>query len=74
MDLFDSDIYTFTPEGEIKAFPKGATPIDFAYSIHTDLGHHITGAKGAWPVSAFKIPAKKRRSSGGDNFQEPKTF
>ena len=60
MDLFDSDIYTFTPEGEIKAFPKGATPIDFAYSIHTDLGHHITGAK----VHGRLVPLKYQLKNG----------
>ena len=60
LDLFDSDIYTFTPEGEVKEFPKGATPIDFAYSIHTDLGHHITGAK----VHGRLVPLKYRLQNG----------
>ena len=60
MDLFDSDIYTFTPEGEVKEFPKGATPIDFAYSIHTDLGHHITGAK----VHGRLVPLKYQLQNG----------
>ena len=44
-DLFDSDIYVFTPKGEVKEFSKGATPIDFAYAIHTDLGHKLKSAK-----------------------------
>jgi GTP pyrophosphokinase len=43
--LFAEDVYVFTPQGEVKAFPKGATPIDFAYSIHTDVGHQCIGAK-----------------------------
>lgn len=43
--LFAEDVYVFTPTGEVKAFPKGATPIDFAYSIHTDVGHQCIGAK-----------------------------
>ena len=59
-DLFDSDIYTFTPEGEVKEFPQGATPIDFAYSIHTDLGHHITGAK----VHNRWVPLKYQLKNG----------
>jgi GTP pyrophosphokinase len=43
--LFAEEVYVFTPQGEVKAFPKGATPIDFAYSIHTDVGHQCIGAK-----------------------------
>ncbi|HKP52809.1 MAG TPA: bifunctional (p)ppGpp synthetase/guanosine-3',5'-bis(diphosphate) 3'-pyrophosphohydrolase [Chloroflexia bacterium] len=44
-DLFQEHIYVFTPEGEIVELPKGATAIDFAYRIHTDLGHQCAGAK-----------------------------
>jgi GTP pyrophosphokinase len=45
MDLFRSEIFVFTPEGDVKALPVGATPIDFAYSVHTEVGHHCAGAK-----------------------------
>ncbi|PIP41354.1 MAG: GTP pyrophosphokinase [Desulfobacterales bacterium CG23_combo_of_CG06-09_8_20_14_all_51_8] len=45
IDLFPKDIYVFTPNGEVKNLPKGATPIDFAYLIHTELGHQCSGAK-----------------------------
>ena len=45
ISLFPDDVYVFTPTGEVKTFPKGATPIDFAYSIHTDVGNQCTGAK-----------------------------
>lgn len=45
VDLFDQEVYVFTPNGDVKAFPRGATPLDFAYSIHTDLGHECSGAK-----------------------------
>jgi GTP pyrophosphokinase len=44
-DLFQEHIYVFTPNGDIVELPKGATPIDFAYRIHTDLGHQVGGAK-----------------------------
>ncbi len=44
-DLFDSEIYVFTPKGEVKEFPDGATPIDFAYSVHTDVGNSIVAAR-----------------------------
>lgn len=44
-DLFDSEIYVFTPKGEVKELPEGATPIDFAYSIHTGVGHTCIGAR-----------------------------
>ena len=45
IDLFPDEIYVFTPNGEIKAIPKGATPVDFAYSIHSEVGNQCTGAK-----------------------------
>jgi len=45
IDLFPDEVYVFTPRGEVKAFPRGATPIDFAYSIHTDVGHQCVGSR-----------------------------
>ena len=45
IDLFPDEVYVFTPKGEVKGFPRGATPIDFAYQIHTDVGHRCCGAK-----------------------------
>ncbi len=45
VDLFPEKVYVFTPKGEVKTFPKGSTPLDFAYAIHTDVGHRCTGAK-----------------------------
>ena len=44
MDLFPNEVYVFTPKQEVKAFPAGATPLDFAYEIHTQLGNHFLGA------------------------------
>lgn len=44
-ELFSDEVYVFTPEGEVKELPKGAVPVDFAYSIHTDIGHRCVGAK-----------------------------
>lgn len=44
-DLLDAEIYVFTPKGDVKEFPDGASPIDFAYSIHTDVGNHIVAAR-----------------------------
>ncbi len=45
IDLFPEEVYTFTPKGRVLSFPRGATPIDFAYAIHTEVGHHCSGAK-----------------------------
>ena len=45
MDLFPDEVYVFTPKGEVKEFPKGATPVDFAYSIHSKIGEKCSGAK-----------------------------
>ena len=44
-DLFDDEVYVFTPKGEVKTLPAGGTPIDFAYAVHTDVGHKTVGAK-----------------------------
>ena len=44
-DVFRDQVFAFTPRGEVKVLPAGSTPIDFAYRIHTDLGHHCTGAR-----------------------------
>jgi len=58
--LFAEDVYVFTPTGEVKAFPKGATPIDFAYSIHTDVGHQCIGAKANRSI----VPLKYQMQNG----------
>ena len=60
MDLFELEIYVFTPEGEIKEFPKGATPIDFAYAIHTQLGEKTAGAK----INGHQVPLNYKLQSG----------
>jgi len=44
-ELFEDEVYVFTPKGAIKVLPQGATPIDFAYSVHAEIGNHMTGAK-----------------------------
>ena len=60
LDLFDREIYIFTPRGDVKEFPTGATPIDFAYSIHTDLGHKVSGAK----INGRLVPLKYKLKNG----------
>jgi GTP pyrophosphokinase len=45
VDLFQDEVYVFTPKGDVRVFPRGATPVDFAYQIHTELGHHVTGSR-----------------------------
>ena len=44
-ELFEDEVYVFTPKGAIKVLPSGSTPIDFAYTIHAEIGHHMTGCK-----------------------------
>ena len=53
-DLFPDDVYVFTPKGDLLNFPKGATVIDFAYRIHSEVGHHCTGAR----VNGQLVPLK----------------
>ncbi len=60
LDLFADDVYVFTPAGELLEFPRGSTPLDFAYSIHTDLGHTTIGAK----VNGKIVPLKYQLRSG----------
>ena len=63
-DLFDSEIYVFTPKGEVKELPEGSTPIDFAFAIHTDIGQRIVAAR----VSG-KLVSIKHRLENGDNVE-----
>ncbi|MGH9798269.1 MAG: RelA/SpoT family protein, partial [Candidatus Polarisedimenticolia bacterium] len=45
VDLYPEEVYCFTPKGEVRSFPRGATPVDFAYSVHTEVGHRCVGAR-----------------------------
>lgn len=59
-DLFPDEIYVFTPKGDVKELPKDSTPVDFAYAIHTELGHHCIGAK----VNGKLVPLRYKLKSG----------
>ena len=56
-DLFGDEVYVFTPKGDVKVFPRGSTPIDFAYSIHSEVGNRCTGARvnGSIQKLAYKL-------------------
>ena len=56
----DDDVYVFTPRGEVIALPQGATPVDFAYAIHTEVGHRTVGAK----VDGRLVPLESTLSNG----------
>jgi guanosine-3',5'-bis(diphosphate) 3'-pyrophosphohydrolase len=60
VELYPEEVYTFTPKGLVKALPRGATPIDFAYSIHTDVGHQCVGAR----VNGKMVPLRTRLKNG----------
>jgi guanosine-3',5'-bis(diphosphate) 3'-pyrophosphohydrolase len=60
MNLFSSEIFVFTPKGEIKTLPQGATALDFAYTIHTRIGDHCLGAK----VNHTLVPLSQKLRSG----------
>ena len=60
VDLYPEEVYIFTPRGQVKVLPRGATPIDFAYAIHTDIGHQCVGAR----VNGKMVPLRTRLKNG----------
>lgn len=59
-DLFETEIYVFTPNGEVKEFPEGATPVDFAFAVHTDLGNRCVGAR----INGKMVPLRHKMQNG----------
>ncbi|HEY7537555.1 MAG TPA: bifunctional (p)ppGpp synthetase/guanosine-3',5'-bis(diphosphate) 3'-pyrophosphohydrolase [Gaiellaceae bacterium] len=59
-DLFEDEVHVFTPKGQVKTLPAGSTPIDFAYAVHTDVGHRTVGAK----VNGRIVPLHYRLKNG----------
>ena len=60
VDLFPDEVYVFTPKGDVKTFPRGATPVDFAYGIHSEVGHHCVGAR----VNGAMVPLRYKLHNG----------
>ncbi len=60
VDLFPEEVYVFTPQGDVKELPKNSTPVDFAFSVHSDVGHHCSGAK----VNGRLVPLKTMLNNG----------
>lgn len=59
-ELFEDEVYVFTPKGQIKVLPRGSTPIDFAYSVHAEIGHHMVGCK----VNSKMMPIITKLNNG----------
>ncbi|HBC46184.1 MAG TPA: (p)ppGpp synthetase [candidate division Zixibacteria bacterium] len=62
VDLFQEDIFVYTPAGELKQLPRGSTPLDFAFVVHSDVGFHCVGAK----VNGKFVPLTTRLESGDE--------
>jgi guanosine-3',5'-bis(diphosphate) 3'-pyrophosphohydrolase len=60
LDLFGDEVYVFTPRGDVKALPKGATPIDLAYAVHSTIGDHCSGAR----VNGMIVPLRYQLRNG----------
>jgi GTP diphosphokinase / guanosine-3',5'-bis(diphosphate) 3'-diphosphatase len=60
IDLYPEEVYIFTPKGEVKSLPRGATTVDFAYAVHTDVGHHCVGAR----INGKIVPLRTRLQNG----------
>ena len=60
IDLYPEEVYAFTPRGEVKSLPRGATPVDFAYTVHTDVGHRCVGAR----INGRMVPLRQRLKNG----------
>src|SRR6476659_2472500 len=60
IELYPEEVYIFTPKGEVKSLPRDATPVDFAYAIHTDVGHQCVGAR----VNGKMVPLRTRLRNG----------
>jgi len=60
VDLFSDEVYVFTPKGDVQALPAGATPIDFAYAVHSEIGSHCAGAK----INGQLVPLRHKLANG----------
>lgn len=60
VDLFQDEVYAFTPKGEVRVFPSGSSTIDFAYAVHTEVGHHAVGAR----VNGTLVPLQYELQNG----------
>ena len=60
IDLYPEEVYIFTPKGEVRSLPRGATAVDFAYSVHTDVGHQCVGAR----INGKMVPLRTRLENG----------
>ena len=60
IDLYPEEVYIFTPKGEVKSLPRGATAVDFAYAVHTDVGHQCVGAR----INGRMVPLRTRLQNG----------
>ncbi len=71
LNLFAQEVFVFTPKGEIKTMPQGATALDFAFLLHSELGEHCIGAKVNHNPGSAQLCTQRRRPGGDSHLRQP---
>ena len=74
VDLYPEEVYTFTPKGRVVVLPRGATPIDFAYAVHTEVGHQCVGRESERRNGSAASRARQWRRGGNHDAEGPRAF
>ena len=74
VDLYPEEVYTFTPKGRVVVLPRGATPVDFAYAVHTEVGHQCARRKSEWRDGSAAPRAGQWRRGRNPHAERPRAI